>query len=126
MAKNAAASTLPKREVPANRDHSGSRLCFQRSSGPEICWRLFVVGWFSWFRRPVSDNPHGDARDAAHDFRLGWVVEDPHVLVGVRVRNHHQSPAVDLAPAAHVAIAQFGEVRGSEAFDLLQLLNTGD
>jgi pilus assembly protein CpaF len=56
---------------------------------------------------------------------LGWVVEDPHVLVGVRVRDHHQSPAVDLAPAAHVAIAQFGEVRGSEAFDLLQLLNTG-
>ena len=28
----------------------------------------------------------------------------------MRVRKHHQSPAVDLAPAAHVPIAQLGEV----------------
>jgi pilus assembly protein CpaF len=45
--------------------------------------------------------------------------------VRVRVRNHHQPPAVNLAPAAYIAIAQLGEIRGGEAFDLLQLLNTG-
>src|ERR1700735_3288827 len=31
----------------------------------------------------------------------------------------------DFAPAANVFIPQFGEIRGGEAFDLLQLLNTG-
>jgi pilus assembly protein CpaF len=31
----------------------------------------------------------------------------------------------DFTPAADIFIAQFGEIRGGEAFDLLQLLNTG-
>src|SRR6202161_155109 len=32
---------------------------------------------------------------------------------------------LDLAPAAEIGAPQLGEIRGSEAFDLLQLLNTG-
>jgi hypothetical protein len=36
IAQNAAASILPKRSVPANRSQDRSRLCLQRSSGPEI------------------------------------------------------------------------------------------
>jgi pilus assembly protein CpaF len=31
----------------------------------------------------------------------------------------------DFTPTANIFIAQFGEIRGGEAFDLLQLLNTG-
>ena len=31
----------------------------------------------------------------------------------------------DFAPAANIFIPQLGEIRGGEAFDLLQLLNTG-
>src|ERR1700728_5002605 len=41
------------------------------------------------------------------------------------MRNHHELPAIHLTPTAGITIPQFGEVRGSEAFDLLQLLNTG-
>jgi len=41
------------------------------------------------------------------------------------MRNHHELSTINLTPTAGISIAQFGEVRGSEAFDLLQLLNTG-
>jgi pilus assembly protein CpaF len=41
------------------------------------------------------------------------------------VRNNDQLPSVHLTPAADVAVPEFGEIRGGEAFDLLQLLNTG-
>jgi pilus assembly protein CpaF len=41
------------------------------------------------------------------------------------MRNHNQLPSVDLAPTAYVSVPQLGEIRGAEAFDLLQLLNTG-
>jgi pilus assembly protein CpaF len=34
-------------------------------------------------------------------------------------------PFADLAPPANIFISQFGEIRSGEAFDLLQLLNTG-
>jgi pilus assembly protein CpaF len=43
----------------------------------------------------------------------------------VRVRYDHELAAIDLTPTAHVTASKFGEIRGSEAFDLLQLLNTG-
>jgi len=43
----------------------------------------------------------------------------------LRMRNHHQLSFVQFAPTAEVSIAQLGEIRGGEAFDLLQLLNTG-
>jgi pilus assembly protein CpaF len=45
--------------------------------------------------------------------------------MGMRVGNHHQLSSVNLAPTAHITVSKFGEIRGGEAFDLLQLLNTG-
>src|SRR5258708_12925347 len=39
--------------------------------------------------------------------------------------HEHQEVCLLLAPAAGIPLAQFGEARGGEAFDLLQLLNTG-
>ena len=39
--------------------------------------------------------------------------------------NKDQLAVIHLAPSAGVAAPEFGEVRGGEAFDLLQLLNTG-
>ena len=41
------------------------------------------------------------------------------------MRHEHQHVLLFLTPTAGVPVAQFGEVRGGEAFDLLQLLNTG-
>jgi pilus assembly protein CpaF len=41
------------------------------------------------------------------------------------MRNQRQHTIFDLAPAARIAVSDIGEVRGAEAFDLLQLLNTG-
>jgi pilus assembly protein CpaF len=43
----------------------------------------------------------------------------------MRVRYDHQLAVIHLTPAANVPASQLGEIRGSEAFDLLQLLNTG-
>ena len=45
--------------------------------------------------------------------------------MGMRVRYDHQLAMIDLTPATHVSAPKFGEIRGGEAFDLLQLLNTG-
>jgi Flp pilus assembly CpaF family ATPase len=39
--------------------------------------------------------------------------------------HEHQLALPHLAPTAGVPVPQFGEIRGGEAFDLLQLLNTG-
>jgi len=50
-------------------------------------------------------------------------VTDRHARL--RMRNRHQLSLCQLAPTAEVSIAQLGEIRGGEAFDLLQLLNTG-
>jgi pilus assembly protein CpaF len=41
------------------------------------------------------------------------------------VRNEREDTVLELTPAAGVARADIGEVRGGEAFELLQLLNTG-
>jgi pilus assembly protein CpaF len=41
------------------------------------------------------------------------------------MRDGNQLRSFELAPAAEIAVSKFGEIRGGEAFDLLQLLNTG-
>jgi pilus assembly protein CpaF len=41
------------------------------------------------------------------------------------VRNQRELALFDLAPTAGIACPNVGEIRGGEAFDLLQLLNTG-
>ena len=70
-------------------------------------------------------NPHGDSRYSTNHFRLRWVIEVPDSQARPWVRNHHQLSFIELAPTAEVPVAQLGEIRGGEAFDLLQLLNTG-
>jgi hypothetical protein len=47
------------------------------------------------------------------------------LLTGVRMGNEGQHTVLELAPAAFIALADIGEIRSGEAFDLLQLLNTG-
>jgi pilus assembly protein CpaF len=49
----------------------------------------------------------------------------PDRLPRLRMRDDHELPFFELAPAAEVSVPQLGEIRGGEAFDLLQLLNTG-
>src|SRR5580693_7925651 len=106
--------------------------CGRSSAGNIACIKCmagglpsFFTGWFSCFRRPVADDAHRDCRDPADDFGFGWVIEGANFLVRMRVRDDDQPSTVDLAPAAHISIPQLGEIRGGEAFDLLQLLNTG-
>jgi pilus assembly protein CpaF len=51
--------------------------------------------------------------------------EPPYFALRQRVRDHREHALFQVTPATRVPTAQFGEVRGGEAFDLLQLLNTG-
>jgi hypothetical protein len=77
---------------------------------------------------PLALLPYDSHRHPSHpsnNLRLRRVLETPHVLVGVGMWNHHELSTINLTPTAGISIPQFGEVRGSEAFDLLQLLNTG-
>lgn len=41
------------------------------------------------------------------------------------MRYNGEDSSLQLAPPKRIRFVQFGEIRGSEAFDLLQLLNTG-
>jgi hypothetical protein len=75
--------------------------------------------------RSVADNAHRYTRYSPNDFRLGRVVEHAYFAMRMCMRNHHQFSSVNLAPTTHIAVPKFGEIRGGEAFDLLQLLNTG-
>jgi pilus assembly protein CpaF len=49
----------------------------------------------------------------------------PDRLPRLRMRDDHELSLFELAPAAEISVPQLGEIRGGEAFDLLQLLNTG-
>jgi hypothetical protein len=88
-------------------------------------WYSFVARSIPLFCCSFPNNPHCHPGDSPDDFRLRWVVEPSHFLMRMRMGNDDQLPPVNLAPTAHVAVSQFGEIRGGEAFDLLQLLNTG-
>jgi pilus assembly protein CpaF len=41
------------------------------------------------------------------------------------MRNYDQLPRFEFTPPTDISVPQLGEIRGGEAFDLLQLLNTG-
>jgi hypothetical protein len=68
---------------------------------------------------------HGDADNSPDDLRLPRVGKTPHLAFGIRMRNRRKVAPIHLAPTTNIFPAKFGEIRGSEAFDLLQLLNTG-
>jgi hypothetical protein len=68
---------------------------------------------------------HRDTHNSAYDFRFARVRKAPHLTPGIRMRNRRQVTAAHFAQTTNVRAAKFGEIRGSEAFDLLQLLNTG-
>ena len=53
------------------------------------------------------------------------MLEPPNLPRGLRVRYQRKDSPLEFAPSKSVGLVQFGEVRGGEAFDLLQLLNTG-
>jgi hypothetical protein len=75
--------------------------------------------------RCALGDPHGHARDTPDDFSFAGMLETPDISRGLRVRYHREHSSLELAPSKGVGLVQFGEVRGGEAFDLLQLLNTG-
>ena len=66
-----------------------------------------------------------NTRHPADDFRLPGMCKFPYLALRAWIGNRKERALADLAPAADELSAKFGEVRGSEAFDLLQLLNTG-
>jgi hypothetical protein len=71
------------------------------------------------------DQPHRHADDATDDLRLAGMGEAPHLAFRERMRNGPQVAVSQLAPAAQKITTKLGEIRSGEAFDLLQLLNTG-
>lgn len=68
---------------------------------------------------------HRNADDPPHNVRVSRIREAPYFAFRLRVRNRVQIAVEHLAPTANEFSAQFGEIRSGEAFDLLQLLNTG-
>jgi hypothetical protein len=69
--------------------------------------------------------PHGYSRDPSYYFCFSGVREPANFTSGIGIWNRKQVTFPDFTPAADIFIAQLGEIRGGEAFDLLQLLNTG-
>jgi Type II/IV secretion system protein len=72
----------------------------------------------------LSD-PHSHVRDSTDDLGFARMLEPSDFSRRFRVRYYSEYPSLQLAPPKRVSLVQFGEVRGGEAFDLLQLLNTG-
>jgi hypothetical protein len=68
---------------------------------------------------------HGHAGYTSDDICLLRIRKPANLAARVRIRNGEQMTFPNLAPAANVLSSQFGEIRAGEAFDLLQLLNTG-
>ena len=69
--------------------------------------------------------PHGYSRDPSYYFGLAGIGEPANFTSGIGIWNRKQVTFPDFTPAADIFIAQLGEIRSGEAFDLLQLLNTG-
>jgi hypothetical protein len=77
-------------------------------------------------RQGVSPiNPHRDSSDASHNFRFMRIAKGLDFLRRIWMRYQSKQAVLQLAPPARVPMPDVGEVRGQEAFDLLQLLNTG-
>jgi Flp pilus assembly CpaF family ATPase len=64
-------------------------------------------------------------RDSTDDLGFAWMLEPSDFSRRFRVRYYREYSSLQLAPPKRVSLMQFGEVRAGEAFDLLQLLNTG-
>ena len=68
---------------------------------------------------------NGDAGNSAHNLCIPRINEPPDFTLGIGMRNGQKVTLTNLAPTANILAPQLGEIRGGEAFDLLQLLNTG-
>jgi hypothetical protein len=68
---------------------------------------------------------HGHAGYTSDDIRLLRIRKSANLATRVRIWNRKEMAFADLAPTANIFLSQFGEIRSGEAFDLLQLLNTG-
>src|SRR5580704_15739504 len=76
---------------------------------------LFARG-FVTFGRSFAHNAHRHSGYPANNLCLGRVVEHSYLATRMRVGNHHQPASVNLAPAAHIAIAQLREVNRTLEF----------
>jgi Type II/IV secretion system protein len=68
---------------------------------------------------------HGHAGDTSDDIRLLRIRKSANLATRVGIRNRKEMAFADFAPTANIFLSQLGEIRSGEAFDLLQLLNTG-
>ena len=68
---------------------------------------------------------HGHAGDTSDDIRLLRIRKPANLATRVGIRNRQEMAFADFAPTANIFLSQLGEIRSGEAFDLLQLLNTG-
>jgi len=68
---------------------------------------------------------HCHAGDTSDDIRLLGIRKPANLATRVGIRNGKEMAFADFAPAANIFIPKLGEIRAGEAFDLLQLLNTG-
>ena len=76
-------------------------------------------------RAYTLSDPHSYVRDSTDDLGFARMLEPSDFSRRFRVRYYREDSSLQLAPPKRVSLVQFGEVRGGEAFDLLQLLNTG-
>ena len=60
----------------------------------------------------LVDNSHCHSSHPTNDFRLRRVIEVPDGLPRLRVRNCHELPLFELAPAAKVSVSQLDKVDG--------------
>ena len=68
---------------------------------------------------------HGHAGDTSDNICLLRIRKSANLASRVGIRNRQEMAFVDFAPTANIFLSQLGEIRSGEAFDLLQLLNTG-
>ena len=68
---------------------------------------------------------HCHAGDTSDDIRLLGIRKPANLATRVGIRNGKEMAFADFTPTTNIFLSQLGEIRSGEAFDLLQLLNTG-
>jgi hypothetical protein len=70
-------------------------------------------------------NFHSHAGHPADNLDFTGIAKRSRLFARIWMRDKSKLPVFDFAPPTRVSGSDVGEVRGSEAFELLQLLNTG-
>ena len=115
--------------IVASREHAAAKPLARAHLTRQLAGALLLrlVSPSSLFNRHeiLFRNPHGHSGHTADYLGLIGMAECPCLLTGMGMRNQGQHAILNFAPPAGVARSNIGEIRGNEAFDLLQLLNTG-